>query len=148
MKIVLAIALSFVASYAVAQTQYVNATVTNVYPVYQDVPVVECQTVHVYKHKANVGDVATGAIIGGLIGNQFGHGNGKTAMTALGMVIGANMAGQPQLKVVDQQQCVSYNKQEFVGYEISYYWNGLQSEMISSTPYNIGDNIVVSVTMN
>jgi uncharacterized protein YcfJ len=38
------------------------------------------------------GDALAGAIIGGVIGNQFGSGDGKKAATVAGVIIGSNMA--------------------------------------------------------
>lgn len=45
------------------------------------------------------GDVLAGALIGGAIGNQFGQGDGKDAMTILGAIVGAN-AGSNNRPVV------------------------------------------------
>ena len=39
---------------------------------------------------ASTGDVLAGAIIGGVIGNQFGKGKGNDAATVLGAIIGAD----------------------------------------------------------
>ncbi len=33
-----------------------------------------------------------GSVIGGVVGNQFGRGSGKSAMTALGAIVGASVA--------------------------------------------------------
>lgn len=38
------------------------------------------------------GDAIAGALIGGLIGNQFGGGRGKDVMTGLGVIVGSNVA--------------------------------------------------------
>lgn len=38
----------------------------------------------------------TGAIVGGAIGNQFGKGDGKTAMTAVGALVGAAVAHESE----------------------------------------------------
>jgi outer membrane lipoprotein SlyB len=43
---------------------------------------------------ASSGEVFSGLIIGGLIGDQFGSGSGNDAMTFLGAVMGAEEAGQ------------------------------------------------------
>lgn len=40
-----------------------------------------------------------GAIIGAVIGNQFGNGDGKTAMTVLGALAGANTANSQQCRI-------------------------------------------------
>ncbi|MGB0635115.1 MAG: glycine zipper 2TM domain-containing protein [Paracoccaceae bacterium] len=36
------------------------------------------------------GEVVAGAAVGGVVGNQFGKGKGKKAMTVLGAIIGGN----------------------------------------------------------
>ena len=56
---------------------------------------------------ASSGEVLGGAIIGGLIGNQFGKGDGNTAMTALGAIVGGSSAGERKTERV----IVSYNKE-------------------------------------
>ncbi|AAO28040.1 glycine zipper 2TM domain-containing protein [Xylella fastidiosa subsp. morus] len=43
---------------------------------------------HLPERDGNVGGTAIGALIGGLVGNQFGHGNGRKALTAAGAVAG------------------------------------------------------------
>ena len=43
---------------------------------------------------ASEGEVVGGAVIGGLIGNQFGDGDGKAAMTVLGAIAGGSIASE------------------------------------------------------
>jgi hypothetical protein len=70
-----------------------------------------------------------GAGIGGLIGSQFGSGDGKLAMTAIGAVIGDRMT-QTQMQVMPQQTYgyapppVAYGYQNAPGnyYEPSYQY--------------------------
>jgi outer membrane lipoprotein SlyB len=61
---------------------------------------------------ASNSEVFTGALIGGAIGNQFGSGSGKDAMTVIGVLGGASRGGQRvrERVIVDyrtQQQCWS-----------------------------------------
>ena len=56
---------------------------------------------------ASSGEVLGGAIIGGLIGNQLGKGDGKTAMTALGAIVGGSSGGERKTERV----IVSYTKE-------------------------------------
>ena len=77
----------------------VNATITDHFrTVTRNVPQTEqvCSTVEVpvYGGGSNTGDTIVGAIIGGAIGNQFGNGNGKDAMTVLGAIVGADVANR------------------------------------------------------
>ena len=60
-------------------------------------PVEKCEYVSVpiygvLDRPASGGEVAGGAVIGGVIGNQLGNGDGKTAMTILGAIVGGNVA--------------------------------------------------------
>lgn len=43
---------------------------------------------------ASDGEVFSGLVIGGLIGNQFGSGSGNDAMTFLGAILGADSASE------------------------------------------------------
>jgi uncharacterized protein YcfJ len=54
-----------------------------------------CQNVQVpiygqVEQRGSNGQVLGGAVVGGVIGNQFGSGSGKDAMTILGAILGAN----------------------------------------------------------
>ena len=64
------------------------------------------------------GEVLGGSIIGGVIGNQFGSGQGKDAMTILGAILGANSQSVQQGNQVTgytvERRCtdnVSYDSQ-------------------------------------
>ncbi len=57
---------------------------------------------------ASGAEVFTGFLVGGAIGNQFGDGNGRDAMTFLGAVMGAEEAGQR----VRERVVVDYREQE------------------------------------
>jgi uncharacterized protein YcfJ len=43
---------------------------------------------------ASGGEVLGGAVVGGVIGNQFGKGDGNVAMTILGALVGSNVASE------------------------------------------------------
>ena len=82
-----------------------------------------CQNVQVpiygqVQRRGSNGEVLGGAIIGGVIGNQFGSGSGKDAMTVLGAILGANSQSVQQGNQVTgytvERQCtntVSYQNQ-------------------------------------
>jgi len=62
-------------------------------------PVEECGMVKVpvygvVDRPASGGEVLSGAVIGGVIGNTFGKGSGNDAMTVLGAIIGGSTANQ------------------------------------------------------
>lgn len=66
---------------------YVNRTVSQPYTTQ------ECQNVRVPVYgqsNSDAADALIGALIGGAIGNQFGAGSGKDAMTILGAIAGAD----------------------------------------------------------
>jgi|TARA_B100000035_G_scaffold110766_1_gene94035 uncharacterized protein YcfJ len=66
--------------------------------VVQKTPSQQCSIVDVpiysTQNNASTGDVLFGAIVGGVIGNQFGKGKGNDAATALGAIIGADAANK------------------------------------------------------
>ena len=83
------------------KTTRVQAEVTSSTPitqqVVQKVPEQQCSIVDVpiySQGNASTGDVLAGAIIGGVIGNQFGKGKGNDAATVLGAIIGADTANK------------------------------------------------------
>lgn len=98
MKLLLSSALVVFATQAAAQN--VTAKISDHFrdeTVSTPVAVTECVNVDVpvYGQKpASTGDAVAGAIIGGLLGNQFGEGKGKDAMTVLGAIAGADAASR------------------------------------------------------
>jgi uncharacterized protein YcfJ len=122
---------------------------------YQDVQV--CQDVSVpvygqYIDNPSDGDVAAGAIIGGAIGNQFGEGDGKTAMTILGAIVGANHASRPRVHngvtgYTVETQC-HYETQEIpttvrTGYVVTYEQHGYFHKAFMTTKPRIGSTIKI-----
>ena len=166
-SILLAAAFAMTATTAFANSYTVNAEVTSVTPlmstVSESVPQEVCNQVRVpiyetRRGQASTGNALGGAILGGVIGNQFGSGSGKDAMTVLGAIVGADMANKQgsNYQVVtgyrNEMQCsVQYtSRQRKVsnGYEVNYKWNGLRGSVITNTQYRVGDEIVVNVSMN
>lgn len=152
-----------------ANSATVDALVTNVKPLESTVVDTSyrsvCRTVQVpvyetrrRNNNASTGDVALGAVIGGAIGNQFGGGSGKDAMTVLGAIIGADVARnnsstyQVQNGYRNEQDCyqepVSNMRTISNGYAVRYEWNGLRGEIITNRQYSVGDTIPVTVTIN
>ena len=88
-----------------------TATLANSYPVHNAVVVdhyktvikqspyeVEvCKRVHQGTGDGSATNEIIGAIFGGAIGNQFGEGDGKDAMTLAGMFLGASLAHDDEL---------------------------------------------------
>lgn len=95
------------------------------------------------------GDVVAGAIIGGVIGNQFGGGSGKDAMTALGAIIGAETATRRN-QIVGYQvqtQCTQepYTEIQQVqdGYDVTYNVRGNFYSFHTYKKYKVGDTVIV-----
>ena len=75
---------------------YDNARVVSASPVYETVryPVDEqvCWEEQVWRHQPHeVAPTVLGAIVGGVVGHQFGGGHGKTALTIAGAAIGGTI---------------------------------------------------------
>ena len=108
-----------------AMADRLQATVVGMQETYRSVvketPVQSCNNVEVpiYETRriggqASTGDTLAGALIGGVIGNQFGGGKGKDAATVLGAILGADVANKNssrQETVIvgyrQQQQCTT-----------------------------------------
>ena len=150
-----------------AQTTTVQASVTQVQPLVTTVTNMELQEmceivrVPIYENRrssATTGEALTGAIVGGVIGNQFGSGSGKDAMTVLGAIVGADVVNKRgnNYQVVtgyrNEEQCnvvrTPTKRAVNQGYEVYYEWNGLRSSVITDTRYSVGDTILVRVSLN
>jgi|TARA_B110000503_G_scaffold138987_1_gene226273 uncharacterized protein YcfJ len=97
----------------------------------QQVPQQQCHNENrVISHGGSGANTAAGAVIGGVIGNQFGGGDGKTAMTILGAILGADTAnrnaGQKRVEQVTVCDTVYVNQSGNVvnEYDIIYEVNG------------------------
>lgn len=118
-----------------------KARVTHVEPIYRRVTVTrpqqECwEEPRRYRdgHKSYTSTIA-GGLIGGVIGNQFGGGSGKTAMTIAGTLLGGSVgrdvgARHQDVDYAYQEQCRvverSYQEQRIDGYEVTYRYHGKQ----------------------
>ena len=67
---------------------YEDPAIVAVAPVAQYGIVRRIEVIETTQHPGG-GGTALGALIGGVVGNQFGHGSGRAAATALGLVGGA-----------------------------------------------------------
>ena len=76
------------------------------------------------------GDALFGAIIGGVVGNQFGGGKGKDAATALGAIIGSNIGAgtnepsRPTTTTVCNDVPQYREVQTITGYKVKYRFGG------------------------
>ena len=123
----------FLGTQLVMAGSYVDyATVISVEEVYKqyrtEEPYQEC---YIKETLQNQGDGSAtneimGAILGGAIGNQFGEGDGKEAMTLAGIFLGASLANDAEKAnstgqvVVSQEVCETKVKTSFVK-RLSHY---------------------------
>jgi uncharacterized protein YcfJ len=109
----------------------------------------------VYKNVqgGSTGDVLAGAIIGGAIGNQFGGGSGKDAMTVLGAIVGADVAGrqgnrQQVAGYRNEVQCeyhTEYQDQRVVdGYIVYFRYGQHVGSVVTDRYYEVGDRIRIT----
>jgi len=140
----LGLLISAPAAFAKHDREWVYAKVVRAEPVYRDVRVREPREVCreepvtervVHRGRADPGAVLFGAMVGGVIGHQFGGGHGKDVATAAGAVIGANHAaahtyrdGYVTERTVYETRCerVRHVRYERVldGYDVTYKYHG------------------------
>ena len=110
-------------------------------------------------HYENRGHDATAAIIGavagGVVGNRFGEGKGKDAMTVAGALLGASIGhdagrrGGAAYPVTEQRCRVSherYREEHVTGYRVSYRYHG--RVYTTRMPYDPGERIRVQVDVS
>lgn len=145
----------------VAEGNY--AFITSVNPVYENNYVTKYKT-HCYdvkvpiyvREKGSQGDVLTGAIIGGVIGNQIGSGSSRDTMTALGVIIGANEGSRRDRQVVRgytmEERCdheaYQVNEPYVSHYKIRYEYNGVEYNDTTNRHYNIGQKVKIRTSLD
>ena len=134
-----------------AEGFYDKAPVLEVNPIYETVrltrPQRQCREVRVRHGSGRRADSYTpavaGAIVGGVIGNQFGRGRGKDAMTVAGAVLGASVgrdfgkrwpAGR---RYITEERCEwvdsIHEREELVGYDVVYEYRGREFQTRTDT---------------
>ena len=122
-----------------------------------------------YPRQQNALPALFGGLIGGAIGNQFGSGNGKKAMTLIGAIAGASIATNNQRTVAHHADTARHNYQpamshknrsrrvcetryehreyqEIDGYEVTYSYLG--REFAEVTEDHPGDRLKLYVTVD
>tara|TARA_B100000749_G_C18260437_1_gene396125 strand:+ start:124 stop:639 length:516 start_codon:yes stop_codon:yes gene_type:complete len=153
----------FIASQLAFAGSFVDsATVTSVEKVYKQYMVEEpYQDCYIKETLQQSGDGSAtneimGAILGGAIGNQFGEGDGKEAMTLAGIFLGASIANDAEKAnstgqvVVSQEVCENKVRQKIEKrlshYKINVEYEGRDLSFTSKKrPYD--DVIKVKVTV-
>jgi uncharacterized protein YcfJ len=169
-KIIMGIVLLGMAGIANAGTAYQILIVEEVQAKYKTVNVQEGQEVceltevpiytnHTTGRDASTADVAAGAIIGGIIGNQVGGGSGKDIATFLGAIIGADIANKKGgtsshnvitgYKTIRQCGVVYTNRQvqHFTGNYIITHVNNIRVRFWSTKPYSVGDKVKIAINL-
>lgn len=118
-----------------------QARVISSEPLYETVrinePVERCWNERVHHRGRSGSDSYTptiaGAIVGGVVGNQFGKGSGKDAMTVAGALLGASVGNDLGKRpsrgyVTSERRCELVDNfrehDELVGYRVKYRYNG------------------------
>lgn len=158
-KNILSVAIIFCASSAMADGYNARqGVVVDVEPVYSNsytyVLQEQCseQKVPIYQtRRSSTGDVFSGAIIGGAIGNQFGGGSGKDAWTVLGAIVGADIAGKTRQEIVgytSEWQCnmveVPQETRVFHHYQITYRLDGKHYRINTDNLFEVGQLITIN----
>ncbi len=144
-----------------------NADVVHASPQYRTVevarPTTECWTETVNRngngHRRGGDYVApvAGGILGGVAGNQFGRGHGKTAMTVVGALLGGALGNnygkahhrqQPAASRVRRCNTVDRyeQQQQLTGYRVKYRYEG--QEYYTNTAQYPGKHIPVRVNVS
>lgn len=120
---------------------YDKARVIKVKPIYEMVrvnqPVEQCWNESVeypgHARRDSFTPTIAGAVVGGVVGNQFGKGRGKDAMTVVGALLGGSigndMGRRPHRSYVStERRCElidNYTEhEELVGYRVKYKYKG------------------------
>jgi uncharacterized protein YcfJ len=145
-------ALTLLSIGALASAQEVGKVISAVQVIQQvAVPRQVCsqEQAPVQQNKSGAG-AAMGAIAGGVLGNQIGGGNGKTAATMLGIfggaILGNNIEGAPAPQTQTVQNCTTQNvfENRVMGYNVTYEFNGKQYSV--QLPRDPGPTIKLNVT--
>jgi len=144
-----------------------NADVIHASPQYRTVdvahPTTECWTETVTRNNGHrrggdyVAPIA-GGILGGVAGNQFGRGHGKTAMTVVGALLGGALGNnygkshhrQQQSRVDRVRRCNTVDRyeqqQQLTGYRVKYRYEG--QDYYTQTAQYPGKHIPVRVNVS
>ena len=135
-----------------AQAQDIVGRVIASTPVVQQVAVPRqvCtnQPVAIEQPKSGAG-AAMGAIAGGVIGNQVGHGGGRALATMAGLIGGAVLGNNVEgggTTVQNQQQCTTqtFYENRTASWNVTYEYAGRQYTV--NMPYDPGPTIRLQVT--
>ncbi len=162
--ILMAVVLGIGAGQVAAQERYTDtARVLKVKPLYETVqinqPEERCWNERV-RHRGYSGSdsytpTIAGAIIGGVVGNRFGKGDGKDVATVAGAILGGSIGNDlgkrsySRSYVTTERRCETVDhyreKQELVGYRVKYRYNG--KTFWTRTSSHPGDYLTLEVSL-
>jgi len=138
--------------------------VTQVVPIYRTVriaePREECYEKEVYYRNngyVSATPMIAGGVIGGILGNQFGRGNGKTVMTVAGTVLGGSIGRDighnnqtyTQHGPQTETHCEIINdyreEEQIDGYRVTYRYHG--KKFNTTLPYHPGKRVKLDVSI-
>lgn len=154
------------AIYGRESVNYGYADVLRVDPVYETVryrePREECfdQPVQIRERGGGdpTGGTVLGAIIGGVVGNQVGGGDGRKAATAAGAIIGGaigrnvdkNNGGPDRIYETSERRCriveVEREDRRIAGYDVEYRYKG--DVFVSRLEHDPGNKLRVRVAIS
>ena len=150
--VVLSLGTTVATTATLAQAEEMGRVISTT-PVMQQVAVPRqvCNTAQVATPSGPSGAGALmGGVAGGFLGNQVGHGSGRAAATALGLlggaVLGNNIEGNRGTQVQNVQQCSTQTSYETrtVGYNVVYEYAGKQYNV--QMPNDPGPYVRLQVT--
>lgn len=143
-----------------------SARVTHVEPIYTSVrvssPQRECRNHNShrsnYQSRESYTTTIAGGIVGGVLGNQFGGGNGKKILTVAGALLGGSIGRdlgyqQPQTRTTSRynhgEEChmvQTYHQEQRVdGYNVTYRYQG--QTYTSRMDYDPGRRLPIEVSV-
>lgn len=126
------------------------AEVIDVEPIYtnseRSIPRQVCSDYTVRSGGGNNGNALFGAVVGGVVGHQFGAGSGRDIATAVGALWGASaLGGSGREHARVEQRCYTQYEpvysQQVTSYNVTYRYRGRVYN--TQMPYNPGNRIYV-----
>ncbi len=147
--------------YGYVPVEYDYARVVDVDPIVRRVAMVspqrECWTEQreVYSRPNSATPAILGAIIGGVVGHQFGSGGSRNAATAAGVLLGASVGHDQGMRnatteIRNVDRCAVSERRDWAeqvdGYRVRYVYRG--REYRTTMPYDPGYRVRVRVGMD
>ncbi|MEO7773569.1 MAG: glycine zipper 2TM domain-containing protein [Steroidobacteraceae bacterium] len=114
------------------------------------------------RQSSSAGATLVGGLLGAVVGNQFGHGDGRRAATVAGAVLGAAVGSQTAASRGqrddyydepirrDVERCQTHYEdrveERIEGYRVSYVYNGRR--YTTQMPYDPGNRIRIRVNVH